>query len=120
MTATAAETESNSDLLSEQFIANLLEADLLMLKTAKQAERLQLDQIIATSAHAQGRIPKYAKETMEDTPDSDLAFEMYVSEAKVNGDAAYARAVQSQRQIAETMDRQYAQKLAASERCVQI
>lgn len=111
-------TGSDSDLLSEQLIARLLETDLLILESAKQAERLQLDQVIAVSARAQGRIPRYTKGVMEETRDSDLAFEMYVSEARVSGDAAYARAVQSQGHVADTIDRQYAQKLAAGERCL--
>ncbi|RDB30352.1 ATP-dependent RNA helicase DEAH12, chloroplastic [Hypsizygus marmoreus] len=107
------------DLLSEQLIAQLLESDLLFLESAKQAEKFQLDQVLAVSARAQGRVPKYSKETLGSiTSDSDvdLAFELYVSDALASNDAAYAQAIQSETHAIDTVDRQYALKVAAAER----
>ncbi|KAG5643076.1 hypothetical protein DXG03_001604 [Asterophora parasitica] len=61
----------------------------------KQAERLQLDQVLAVSARATGRIPKYPKSDDKDEADADLAFQMYISDAHVMNDAAYAQAIQN-------------------------
>ncbi|KAF8067842.1 hypothetical protein FPV67DRAFT_1626064 [Lyophyllum atratum] len=107
------------DILSEQLIAQLLDNDLLLLDSFKQAEKLQLDQVVAASARTQGRIPKYSKldsASMVIDADVDLAFQLYLSDARVSNDASYAQAVQSQTYTVNTADHQYAQKLAANER----
>ncbi|KAG6916428.1 hypothetical protein DXG01_006832 [Tephrocybe rancida] len=107
------------DVLSEQLIAQLLQEDLNLLESFRQAEKLQLDQVMATSARAQGRIPTYSKQNaVVNDPDNDavLAFEMYVADARVSSDAAYAQTVQNEAFTANTVDWQFAQRLAANER----
>lgn len=102
------------DLLSELLIAQLLEEDLGLLGSAKEAERLQLDQVLAVSARAQGRIPKFsgalAAPVVKD--DEDIALEIYIEDARVSSDAAYAQCIQN----STFADMQYAQKVAAAEK----
>ncbi|KAG6816774.1 hypothetical protein H0H87_003037 [Tephrocybe sp. NHM501043] len=107
------------DFASEQLIAQLLQEDLTLMDSYRQAEKLQLDQVIATSARAQGHIPKYSKDdTVSNNldTDADIAFELYVSDARVSSDAAYAQTVQNEAFTANTVDMQMAQRMAANER----
>ncbi|KAJ7637178.1 hypothetical protein FB45DRAFT_789450 [Roridomyces roridus] len=102
---------SNDDVLTELLIAQLLESDVRLLASAKEAERLQLDDALATSARATGRIPKFSgigviKE------DGDLALEVYANDARVSADTAYAQRIQA----SNVADLQYAQKVAAAEK----
>ncbi|KAJ6571684.1 hypothetical protein B0H19DRAFT_936268 [Mycena capillaripes] len=102
------------DVLSEILIAQLLEEDLRLLGSAKEAERLQLDQVFAASARANGRIPKFSGSagTLVVKDDEDVALEIIAEDARVSSDAALAQRVQ-----ASTMaDMQYAQKVAAAEK----
>jgi len=111
---------TGADLQSEQLIARLLENDLLLLQSFKQAETLQLEQVLATSAEADGHIIDDSIKTTPAMPpadaDADLAFELYVEDARVTSDAAYAQAMQNEANARETMDHQYALQLAAAER----
>ncbi|KAJ7487800.1 hypothetical protein FB451DRAFT_1528476 [Mycena latifolia] len=102
------------DVLSELLIAQLLEEDLCLLGSAKEAERLQLDQVIAISTRATGRIPKFSASTgvSEVKDDADIALEIYAEDARLSSDSAYAQRIQS----SNIADRQYAQKVAAAER----
>ena len=106
---------TGADLQSEQLIARLLENDLLSFQSFKQAENLQLEQVLATSAEAQGRIVDPSTKITSDA-DADLAFELYVEDARVSSDAAYAQAMQYEANARETSDHQYALRLAAAER----
>ena len=108
---------SSVDLLSEQLIARLLENDLLSLQSFKQAESLQLEQVLATSAETHGRIIGHSIKMTSDA-DEDLAYELYVENARVSSDAAYAQAMQNEANARETRDHQYALQLAAAERYV--
>ncbi|KAJ7432895.1 hypothetical protein B0H11DRAFT_2123541 [Mycena galericulata] len=83
-------TSCEDDVLSELLIAQLLEEDLRLLGSAKEAERLQLDQVLAV----------------------DIALEIYAEDARVSSDAAYAQRFQN----SNIADLQYAQKVAASEK----
>ncbi|KAJ7695393.1 hypothetical protein B0H17DRAFT_1271880 [Mycena rosella] len=104
-------TSCEDDVLSELLIAQLLEEDLRLLGSVKEAERLQLDQVIAASVRSTGRIPKFsASVTVKE--DADVALEIYAEDARLNSDAAYARRVQH----SSIADRQYAQKVAAAEK----
>lgn len=115
-------TISAQDLESEQLIAKILENDLLLLESFNHAEKDQLDQILAISARAQGRVPKYSKTVLDSgnilDADSDIAFKLYVTDARLTTDAACAQAMQNQANVQDTLDRQYALKLAAAERYV--
>ena len=109
------------DLLSEQLIAQILQNDQLLLESFKQAERLQLDYVVAASDGAQDDddAPMNISETPRFTSpesDGDLASEFYLADALVSTDAAYAQSVQNAAQVAITADWQYAQKIAAAER----
>ncbi|KAG6836717.1 putative NRPS-like protein biosynthetic cluster [Arthromyces matolae] len=104
---------------SEQLISQLLQDDLALLESYRQAEKLQLDQVIATSARASGRIPKYSKQNIANDHmdvDGDLAFEVFVADALSNSDAAYAQTIQNETFTTNTVDLQFAQRLAANER----
>ncbi|KAJ7048506.1 hypothetical protein C8F01DRAFT_1190188 [Mycena amicta] len=101
------------DTLSELLIAQLIEEDLRLLGATKEAERIQLDQILATSAQASGQFSKPSD--VKDDSDSDdqlVALEILAGDARVSSDALYAQRVQS----ANLADMQYAQKVAAAEK----
>ncbi|KAJ7135966.1 hypothetical protein C8R44DRAFT_769368 [Mycena epipterygia] len=104
----------NDDVLSELLIAQLLEEDLRLLGSAKEAERLQLDQVLAISARAKGRIPKFSGSAgaLVEKEDEDVALEIYAQDARVSSDTAYAHRIQA----SNTADMQYAQKVAAAEK----
>jgi hypothetical protein len=106
------------DILSEQYIAQVLENDLRVLGSLQQAEELQLDHVLAVSARTQdGRIPQFSKTPLPESEwDVDLAFKVYASDALVKNDANYAQAVQNEIQTTVIQDWQYAQKMAAAER----
>ncbi|KAJ7857297.1 hypothetical protein B0H14DRAFT_2751532 [Mycena olivaceomarginata] len=102
------------EVLSEILIAQLLEEDLRLLGSAKEAERLQLDQVFAVSARATGRIPKFSAKTGVSTTqdDEDLALALLAEDARVSSDAAFAQRVQA----STIADVHYAQKVAAAEK----
>lgn len=108
------------DLLSERLISQLLENDLLLLESMKAAEKLQLDQVMAVSARAKGRIPKFSKveSTISPEMDGDLAVRLYISDARVNNDVAFAQSIQNETHVENTTNHQYALKVAAAERQV--
>lgn len=108
------------DLLSERLISQLLENDLLLLESMKEAEKLQLDQVMAVSARAQGRIPKFSKvvSPISSEMDGDLAVRLYISDAQANNDVAFAQSIQNETQVENTKNYQYALKVAAAERQV--
>jgi hypothetical protein len=109
-------TSCEDDVLSEILIAQLLEEDLRLLGSAKEAERLQLDQVLAISARAKGRIPKFSATTGASVikGDEDVALEVLAEDARVSSDAAYAQRVQT----STIADMQYAQRVAAAEKSV--
>jgi hypothetical protein len=102
------------EVLSEILIAQLLEEDLRLLGSAKEAERLQLDQVFAVSARATGRIPKFSAKAGVSTTqdDEDLALALLAEDARVSSDAAFAQRVQA----STIADVHYAQKVAAAEK----
>ncbi|KAJ7096690.1 hypothetical protein B0H15DRAFT_826053 [Mycena belliarum] len=107
-------TSCEDDVLNDLLIAQLLEEDLRLLGSAKEAERLQLDQVIAVSARATGRIPKFSASTGAyiTKDDADIALEIYAKDSRLSSDAAYARRIQT----SAIADMQYAQKVAAAEK----
>ncbi|KAJ7152586.1 hypothetical protein C8R43DRAFT_1003009 [Mycena crocata] len=107
-------TSCEDDVLSELLIAQILEEDLRLLNSTKEAERLQLDQVLAVSARAKGRIPKFSASaaTLVLKNDEDIALEIYAEDARLSSDAAYAQRIQA----SGLADMQYAQKLAAAEK----
>ncbi|KAJ7770461.1 hypothetical protein B0H16DRAFT_1515548 [Mycena metata] len=103
----------DDDVLSELLIAQLLEEDVRLLGATKEAERLQLDQVLAASARTKGRIPKFSQSLAPVVKDDeDIALEIYAEDARLSSDAAYAQRVQA----AGLADMQYAQKVAAAEK----
>jgi hypothetical protein len=107
------------DVLSELLIAQLLEEDLRLLGSVQEAERLQFDQVIAVSARATGRIPKFSGAAgvhAAAKDDGDFALEIYTEDARISSDSAYAQRVQT----SNVADLQYAQKVAAAEKSVSL
>ncbi|KAJ7151190.1 hypothetical protein C8R46DRAFT_1008020 [Mycena filopes] len=102
----------DDDVLSEILIAQLLEEDVRLLGATKEAERIQLDQVLAVSARAKGRVPKFSQPSAVVKDDEDIALEIYAEDARLSSDAAYAQRVQN----AGLADMQYAQKVAAAEK----
>ena len=92
------------DTLSELLIAQLLEDDMRMLTDAREAERLQLTDIPG----------KAAPQNVES--DEDIAFKLFMEEARLNGDAALAQALQQSTDSSAIAGQQLAQKLAAAEK----
>lgn len=106
---------ASADALSELLIAQLLEEDMRMLTDAREAERIQLTQVIADSSRASGRIPKKAN-LQSVQSDEDVALQLFVEEARLNRDAALAQALQQSADSSAIAGQQLAQKLAAAER----
>jgi hypothetical protein len=106
------------DLLSERFIAQLLDNDLLLLESIKEAEKLQLDQVLAVCARSKGLIPEFSKVATVSSAemDANLAFRLYVSDAQIKNDEAFAQSVQNETHVEHTTNHQYALKVAAAER----
>ncbi|KAF7323970.1 RBR-type E3 ubiquitin transferase [Mycena kentingensis (nom. inval.)] len=100
---------TEADTLSELLIAQLLQEDLFLANATSEAERIQLNQVLAVSAHASGKIPKFAK---PDVDDATVALEVCAQDAQLSSDALYAQRIQN----ASVADMQYAQKLAAAEK----
>ncbi|TRM63510.1 hypothetical protein BD626DRAFT_272723 [Schizophyllum amplum] len=106
-----------ADVSSELLIAQLLEQDLDALRSAREAERIHLDQAMAASHLAAGRIPKNTyKRNIPSPSDSEVALELYLAEQIANADAAYAENLRTAQQASIAVDFQFAQKLAAAER----
>ncbi|KAF7350397.1 RBR-type E3 ubiquitin transferase [Mycena venus] len=107
-------SSGEDDILSGLLIAQLLEEDLRLLESTKEAERLQLDQVLAVSARAKGRIPKFSTSApgISGKDDEDVALEILAEDARVSSDAAFAQRVQA----STIADMQYAQKVAAAEK----
>ncbi|KAH8101927.1 hypothetical protein BXZ70DRAFT_932499 [Cristinia sonorae] len=104
----------SADVLSELLIAQLLEEDMRVLTSQQEAENLQLAQSLADSAGGNGRIPKRAAK--EPIPDMDYALSLMVEEARLSSDAALAQSLQHSDDAEATANRQFAIKLAASDR----
>ena len=113
---------NGDDALSERLIAQLLQEDLLLAESTKQAERLQLDQVLAASSRSKGRIPKYSSAVVTDSPkyDSEIALEILAADAMVSCDATYATSLQHAQRSALVADEQYAQRVAAAERKIEL
>ncbi|KAI5834944.1 hypothetical protein K523DRAFT_360231 [Schizophyllum commune Tattone D] len=108
---------ATADAASELLIARLLEQDLENLRSAREAERLQLDLATAATQLAAGRIPKNTYPRNAPSPsDSEIALELYLAEQTASADAAYAESLHATQEAAAAGDFQYAQKVAAAER----
>ncbi|CAL1708947.1 unnamed protein product [Somion occarium] len=106
---------SSPDVLSELLVAQLLEEDMRTFADAREAERLQMTQVLADSSRASGRIPK--KFNIKDTmSDGDVALQLMAEEARLSGDAALAQALQHSVDSSVTAGQQEAQRLAAAEK----
>ena len=90
-----------------------------MLADAREAERLQLTQVIADTSKANGRIPKKVA-FKHVRSDEDIAMELFVEEARINGDAALAQALQQSTDSSAIAGQQLAQKLAATEKKIML
>ena len=117
-------TQANGDVLSELLIARLLEEDLRMLAQAKEAERIQLDQILSESKFLSsefaggsgGRESSPFLTTTDPTQrDSEIALEMMIAETRLEGDAAFVRELLRFQNAGIIADQQAAQKWAAAE-----
>lgn len=103
----------HSDVLSELLVAQLLEEDLRDFEFSQQAERLQLDQLIADSSKGNRRIPKYARMSVDD---EEIAVRLMVQGARLTSDASLAQTLQHSTDVNHIASQQLAQKLAATER----
>ena len=107
-----------TDVLSELLIAQLLEEDVRILTDQQKAEAFQLTQLLADTGHASGHIQTEAEE--ENMSDIDLAIRLMAEEARRSGDAALAQSLQHSEDTEATVNRQYAMKLAASEKRIML
>ena len=109
--ATETLSPSSFDISTELLIAKLLEEDLANIEHGKVAEQLQLNLILCDTPDT---IPPHSQE-VDDVPETDeeVAMRMFVENARVTGDAAYAQSLHNSLDIASY---QLAQKLAAAEK----
>ncbi|KAF9652364.1 hypothetical protein BDM02DRAFT_3089237 [Thelephora ganbajun] len=115
MLATEVSELSSFDISTELLIAQLLEEDLANIEHGKVAEQIQLDLVLyddpdITQPHSQ---------KVDDEPDTDedLAIRLFVENARVTGDAAYAQSLHNSFDVASY---QLAQKLAAAEKKIML
>lgn len=106
---------SQNDFLSEQLVAQLLEEDLQELEFSKQAEKLQLNQILTDSCKGTKRIPRHPKASVDDV-DSEMATKLMAQEVRLASDANFAQALQHSTDVNHVASEQMAQRLAATER----
>ncbi|KAF7289868.1 RBR-type E3 ubiquitin transferase [Mycena indigotica] len=99
------------DTLSELLIAQLIEEDLRSLRATQEAEAIQLNQVVALSAHAVGQLPVFSKLSASED-DQLVALGLYAEQSRLSSDAVYAQQLQRQ----NIADMQYAQKVAATEK----
>jgi hypothetical protein len=107
--------ESSLDISTELLIAQLLEEDLANIGHGKAAEQLQLNLILYDSPDP----PQPHSQVVDDEPetDEDIATRMFVENARLTRDAAYAQSLHNTFDIASY---QLAQKLAAAEKKVML
>lgn len=103
-----------TDVLSEMLIAQLIEEDMRMLASHHQAESLQFTQVLADSTKGEGGIQQVARP--EPPQDIEMAARLWAEEARLSGDAALAQSLQHSDDVEATANRQYAMRLAASEK----
>ena len=110
----------NNDLLSEMLIAELLEEDMVILGSARAAEDMQMKEALnSSSTLATGRFPKKQKSatTLSKGSDhSDTVLTTLAAEISAAKDALLAQSMQHAEDSNMAASRQYAQKLAASEK----
>ena len=108
-----------NDLLSELLIARLLQEDLDLWASAVEAERIQLDGILTSSApdtmdHNIEIICPSISEPLVD--DGDLALAIFAADARLTSDAAYVESLQLSEEASFVASQQYAQTVAAAEK----
>ncbi|KAH7926264.1 hypothetical protein BV22DRAFT_1009547 [Leucogyrophana mollusca] len=118
---------NDTDLSSELLVAQLLEQDLLNLRYAQEAEKLQLEAVISVSALKSGKLPKFSKNkkagnviaanaSVITSDDADIAMELFLADARTGGDRAFAESLQVAQDASVITGRHFAQKLAAEEK----
>jgi len=113
--ATEVLSPSSFDISTELLIAQLLEEDLANIEHGKAAEQLQLNLIL----YDKPDIAQPHSQKVDNGPDSDedVAMRMFVENARVTGDAAYAQSLQSSFDVASY---QLAQQLSAAEKKIML
>ncbi|KDQ60169.1 hypothetical protein JAAARDRAFT_597882 [Jaapia argillacea MUCL 33604] len=106
------------DALTELLIAQLLQEDLRDAAATKEAEKIQLDLVLADSAMRKGHIPKRSYNTRSNTPpaDGDVALELLAADARLTGDAVYAQSLQLSDEASVVANMQFAMRVAAAEK----
>ena len=106
-------------LLNELLIAKLLEEDMQMLENTLMAEELQVHETLDSSAMAAGLFPKKRMRTgaaLKDDQDHNVVLGVLAAEVRANKDALLAQSLQHSEDSNMAISRQYALKLAASEK----
>ena len=106
---------SSFDISTELLIAQLLEEDLANIEHGKAAEQLQLNLILYDDPEPPQ--PHFQPIVEESETDEDIAMRMFVENARVTGDAAYAQSLYDPFDVASY---QLAQKLAAAEKKIML
>jgi hypothetical protein len=101
---------SEIDVFSELVAMQLITDDLLNIACAKEAEELQLAEVLDNSGAS-----KDTAKDIDATSDYDAALQLFTSEAFLSRDRAYAESLQAS-EASTAISLQYAQSLAAAER----
>jgi len=111
--------DPNTELAIFQF----LEDDLRALSLAEEAEKIQLNEILAATAATRSSVtqsdPIATSVQLEQPSDGDIALNIFGAETQLARDQAYATLLQSQ-DASLAVSRQYAQKLAAAEQKIRL
>jgi hypothetical protein len=109
---------SSFDISTELLIAQLLEEDLANIEHGKVAEKLQLNLVLYDDPdNPDTPQPHSPKVDVEPETDGDMAARMFVENARLTGDAAYAQSLYDPFDVASY---QLAQKLAAAEKKIML
>jgi hypothetical protein len=100
---------------SELVIFQLLADDLRAVSPAEDAEQIQIKEIITSTTTGTESVHT---EVDKSPSDEDIALGLFAVDAQIARDQAYAELLQSQ-ESSFAISRQYAQRLAASERRLQ-
>jgi len=105
---------SDTDILSQLLATQLLEEDL---QSIRKIEQLQLDDVLK---HSSASVPNTAKSLLlvesSSLSDVDFAYEIFVADARVTSDRAYAEYVSVSEEASLVANRQHAQQVAATEK----
>jgi len=107
-----------SDVVDGLLVAEILQRDLDDIFNANEAEKMQIEEVLAASARTARVIPNLTsvREYNETTLDHDIALQLVAADARRVSDSAYAESLQLDQDAAFVANQQEAQRVVASDK----